>query len=590
VTATLEQGATVLVLDGRVVVGGSLKIGPLDDGSGIFLDGNAVAGMGGYPAEYYRALENATGLLGLEHIEPGGEHGVLYVSSGLPTWGLIMDANVSAVAAIAGSKIEELNDIPGTLDASKLFGEGTVELFHVTDTLEAFDLTVSNAFEANTGTFSNPVHFTASSPLAPFSVTSAVLVANLNAAKVSGNTASDLLSRANHTGTQLAATISDFSAAVAATPPAAHVHAAADVTSGQLALARGGTAVDNSSQTANLGFFSPASGGAGAMSVRAMVPADVPALDTAKIASGQFALAQMPRAAAGKVIRGAGTGADPAYSTLTVPDTVADQDLLVATASNTVGVVTKPGATSVLTHTGSAYAWAAALAKAQQHAQTAYLDGTAGFSAAQQFLANIGQGSSLDYGGGVMVLYQRNATTAPTSDPSSGYVQYSSGGIPNFRCSTGRIIDLSKLAFPKRLTADVALSASTNISVSGLDVAMAANEAWLVDYEIHASVTGGTAGLKPFFTSFPSGATGTIWIEGQTANAATYDHSAPSTNPGNAGATGYITASFDGAIRVRAAVVNGANAGNIRIAFTTGPSAAGNIKANSHVMAMRSTP
>ena len=188
------------------------------------------------------------------------------------------------------------------------------------------------------------------------------------------------------------------------------------------------------------------------------------------------------------------------------------------------------------------------------------------------------------------VGYYRNATTAPTSDPSSGFLMYSVAGVANFRMGTGRIIDLTKLAFPKRLTADVALSASTNVSMSGLDVPIAANEAWLVDYEIHASVSGGTAGLKPFFTNFPSGATGTIWIEGHTSGTGTYVQAAPSTNPGNASATAFITASFDGSIRIRAAVVNGANAGNIRLAFATGASAAGNIKANSNVMAMRSTP
>jgi hypothetical protein len=78
--------------------------------------------LNGQPYTYYLNRSNHTGSQNVSTIAPGGEHGVALVNGGLTTWGLIMDANISNVAAIAGSKIAELNDIPGTLDVSKLDG------------------------------------------------------------------------------------------------------------------------------------------------------------------------------------------------------------------------------------------------------------------------------------------------------------------------------------------------------------------------------------------------------------------------------------------------------------------------------------
>ena len=59
-----------------------------------------------------------------------------------------------------------------------------------------------------------------------------------------------------------------------------------------LPLVNGGTAVDNSSQVANRGFFSPVSGANGPMSVRMMVEADVPSLNASKIGAGTLALSR----------------------------------------------------------------------------------------------------------------------------------------------------------------------------------------------------------------------------------------------------------------------------------------------------------
>lgn len=124
------------------------------------------------------------------------------------------------------------------------------------------------------------------------------------------------------------------------------------LTTGQLGVARGGTGVDGSSQAINLVFASPGSGGAGAVALRALVAADIPALLPAKITGGS----------AGRYLRDNGTTG--AWSTLTLPDTVTSGHVLVASGTNVV-------------------AGAASLTKAQQHAQTAYLDTAQVFTEAQ---------------------------------------------------------------------------------------------------------------------------------------------------------------------------------------------------------------
>jgi hypothetical protein len=74
-----------------------------------------------------------------------------------------------------------------------------------------------------------------------------------------------------------------------------HTHAATDITSGTLALARGGTGADLSA--AGPGFLKQASGGA-AVTVTALAAGDIPNLDTSKLTTGSLALAR------------GGTGAD----------------------------------------------------------------------------------------------------------------------------------------------------------------------------------------------------------------------------------------------------------------------------------------
>jgi hypothetical protein len=69
----------------------------------------------------------------------------------------------------------------------------------------------------------------------------------------------------------------------AAGQDAAFFRNAGNLNAGQVPLAHGGTAADNGSQVANRVFASPASGGAGAMSIRALVAADIPPLTNANI-------------------------------------------------------------------------------------------------------------------------------------------------------------------------------------------------------------------------------------------------------------------------------------------------------------------
>ncbi|MEQ1636718.1 MAG: LamG-like jellyroll fold domain-containing protein [Methylococcales bacterium] len=59
--------------------------------------------------------------------------------------------------------------------------------------------------------------------------------------------------------------------------------------------------------------------------------------------------------------------------------------------------------------------------------------------------ANLGIGTTSQFGNGVGVVGVKDAASAPTTNPTGGYVQYSEGGIPKFRTPTG-VIDLSNIS------------------------------------------------------------------------------------------------------------------------------------------------
>ncbi len=109
----------------------------------------------------------------------------------------------------------------------------------------------------------------------------------------------------------------------------------AKITSGTFAVARGGTGLNTiaaggilyASALDTLSRIAPSaanqvlrSTGANALQIAALVAADIPDLDVAKITTGQFSLSRMPRAASGQFLEGNGVGADPIYNALVAAD------------------------------------------------------------------------------------------------------------------------------------------------------------------------------------------------------------------------------------------------------------------------------
>jgi lysophospholipase L1-like esterase len=60
--------------------------------------------------------------------------------------------------------------------------------------------------------------------------------------------------------------------------------------------------------------------------------------------------------------------------------------------------------------------------------------------------SNIGFGTTSQFGGGLGVIAQSNATTIPTTSPTNGYVQYSESGVPKFKFADGTVVSLATLA------------------------------------------------------------------------------------------------------------------------------------------------
>lgn len=157
---------------------------------------------------------------------------------------------------------------------------------------------------------------------------------NLPSSRISdfASVAANLLWSGPATGASAAAV---FRALVAADIPNLD---AAKITSGLLALARGGTGVDGSSQAINRVFASPASGAAGAAAFRALVAGDIPSLDASKIGSGTVPVSR----------GGTGIATLPQYAMLYAP------------AANTLASLAPPGGVlgSYLRATsGTAPAW-----------------------------------------------------------------------------------------------------------------------------------------------------------------------------------------------------------------------------------------
>lgn len=107
------------------------------------------------------------------------------------------------------------------------------------------------------------------------------------------------------------------------------------LTTGQLGLARGGTGVDASTAIAANAFFGGPVGAPGAAAFRALLAADIPNLDTAKVTTGRFTAPRMLDGANGLVFMGKGAGADPAYTSRVAVRLTADNAAIAAAAPTT---------------------------------------------------------------------------------------------------------------------------------------------------------------------------------------------------------------------------------------------------------------
>ncbi|MDB4952091.1 MAG: hypothetical protein JWM27_4740 [Gemmatimonadetes bacterium] len=152
-------------------------------------------------------------------------------------------------------------------------------------------------------------------------------VDQIDAASLEGGDSAYHLARAHHSGTQLAATISDLTETVqdlvgalvasGANITATYNDGAGTLTlavTGTLPLAVGGTGADGSALAAGRVLASPAVG-SGAAAYRALAAADIPSLDAAAIASGQLTTARGGTGADGSSQAAGKVFAAPAAST-----------------------------------------------------------------------------------------------------------------------------------------------------------------------------------------------------------------------------------------------------------------------------------
>lgn len=98
------------------VAGGGINCGNLSPGTpplvaippgaGLCLNLDAEL-LESLPGSYYISRLNHTGTQDVSTLVPGADNGVLYVNTGVPTWGLLANDNISNTAAVAWSKIDK---------------------------------------------------------------------------------------------------------------------------------------------------------------------------------------------------------------------------------------------------------------------------------------------------------------------------------------------------------------------------------------------------------------------------------------------------------------------------------------------------
>lgn len=346
------------------------------------------------------------------------------------------------------------------------------------------------------------------------------------ATTLGGQAGSYYLARANHTGTQLAATISNFAAAVAATAPALHAasHASAgsdavsldasQVTTGTLLVTRGGTGIAalGAARTV-LAVNAAGTANAYALLVNANIDAAA-SIDWTKVNKTGSNLTDL----ATRLISST-TGTLAVSRGGTGLTTWSAGSMFYATTVDNVNALVKPSVASVLTHNITVPVWVAALAKAQQHAATAYLDATAGqtwtnqqtfsggFTTPAQMVSTIATGTApLSITSTTRVANMNVELWDGIGRGTTGQVLLAATGaasaygqVANAHVSASAAIDWSKISKTSSSLADLATRSAGDLATGTLlDARLSANVALLnVAGRFTGAVTGtGAIGVR----------------------------------------------------------------------------------------------
>jgi hypothetical protein len=307
---------------------------------------------------------------------------------------------------------------------------------------------------------------------------------------------------------------------------AGHAHAAADITSGTLAVAQGGT---------NIGAY---------------------AVGDLLYASTTGVLSRLADVATGNVLRSGGVGVAPAWGKVTLTTDVSG----ILPVAN--------GGTNIATYAVGDLLYASA---------TGVLSRLADVATGNVLLSG---GVGVAPGWGKADLTTDVTGILPTANGGTGVNTIGAAGT--YLMSTGS--GLAYVPSASYVTADVTLTAAATVSTT-LSFAIGASEKWVAHYCLYINNTAGVAGLKPIVT-VPTGATGRMLAQGPTTGVGVYTSENRSTIT-TAGAQAFITAVFAGYIYVDVYIANSTTAGTVLLSLVTGASQAGQIQAGSSVQMLR---